>query len=49
MINIIGMSFTPMHKVVESFIFFIHKLLKVCGEFQLIIAACIRVAIIARY
>jgi hypothetical protein len=48
MIDIIGMSFIPLHKFIGPFIFFISLLLMVWGGLRLIVTIFQRVAIILR-
>ncbi len=48
-IDIIGMSFIPLYKVIGPFMFFVLLLLMVWGGFRLVIMVFLRVAIIMRY
>jgi hypothetical protein len=48
MIDIIGMSFIPLHKVIGPFIFFVSLLRMVWGGLRLVATIFLRVAIIWR-
>jgi hypothetical protein len=48
-LDLVGMSFFPLYKVVGPMIFFLSLLLMVWGELQLAVSIFLRVAIIVRY
>ncbi len=48
-VNLVGMSFFPLYKVVSPMIFFLSLLLMVWGGLRLVVMILLRVAIIVRY
>jgi hypothetical protein len=49
LIDLVGVSFFPLYKVVGPMIFFLSLLVLIWGGLRLIITVCLRVIIIVRY
>jgi hypothetical protein len=49
MIDIIGMSFIPMYKLIGPFLFFMSLLLMMWEGFWLVVTVCLRIDNITRY